>query len=57
MNPTMIERDEPLADERTVSPAEQAPEKEFEVGLRPQRLDDFVGQASVKENLKVYCFV
>ncbi|OGL66995.1 Holliday junction DNA helicase RuvB [Candidatus Uhrbacteria bacterium RIFCSPHIGHO2_01_FULL_63_20] len=49
----MIERDVQDEDDRLVSSAEQAPEREFEVGLRPGTLDDFVGQQGVKENLRV----
>ena len=29
-------------------------EERQEVGLRPQRLDDFIGQSHVKENLKIF---
>ena len=51
----MIERDvltehltQRVADTAT-EPAEQA----FEIGLRPQTMADFIGQASLKENLHV----
>ncbi len=51
----MIERDELPEDlaariaEKTVTPVEQ----EFEAGLRPQRMEDFIGQTALKENLHV----
>lgn len=35
------------------SPAAKEEERQFEVSLRPSRLDDFSGQAKVKENLKI----
>jgi Holliday junction DNA helicase RuvB len=40
-------------DERVVAP-DAAPEDSVDSGLRPQRLDDFVGQAQVRENLKIF---
>jgi Holliday junction DNA helicase RuvB len=36
-----------------VSPSVQEGERQFEAALRPSRLDDFAGQAKVKENLKI----
>jgi Holliday junction DNA helicase RuvB len=47
----MIERDEEAG--VVADPGADLPEREFEVGLRPQRLADFVGQAGIKENLGV----
>ncbi len=35
------------------SPSAKEDERQFEVSLRPSRLDDFAGQAKVKENLKI----
>jgi Holliday junction DNA helicase RuvB len=35
------------------SPSAKEEERQFEVSLRPSRLDDFSGQAKVKENLKI----
>ncbi len=35
------------------SPSAQDEERQFEVALRPSRLDDFAGQSKVKENLKI----
>lgn len=50
----MIEHDEIEGlPERTVSPEGQGEERTFEVGLRPQTLEDFVGQGPLKENLSV----
>lgn len=50
----MIEREEMNIPERVV--ATDAPEEErvFEVGLRPQSLEDFVGQDDLKENLSIF---
>ena len=42
-----------MSDERVVAP-DAAPEDGVDSGLRPQRLDDFVGQAQVRENLKIF---
>ncbi|MCL4854814.1 MAG: AAA family ATPase, partial [Bryobacteraceae bacterium] len=36
-----------------VSPAPRDEERQFEAGLRPRRLDDFTGQAKLKENLAI----
>jgi holliday junction DNA helicase RuvB len=36
-----------------VSPTPQEDDRQFEVALRPTRLDDFAGQDHVKENLKI----
>jgi holliday junction DNA helicase RuvB len=36
-----------------VSASAREEERQFEVSLRPSRLDDFAGQAKVKENLKI----
>ncbi len=49
----MIERDDAGIDERIVTDAAEAPEREFEVGLRPRTLQDFVGQQALKENLNI----
>lgn len=37
-----------------MDPREELKEEEFEVGLRPQTWDDFIGQEKVKQNLQVY---
>ncbi|NBS41598.1 AAA family ATPase, partial [bacterium] len=39
--------------ERVVQAGADAPEREFEVGLRPQSLSDFVGQKALKDNLNI----
>lgn len=51
----MIERDDLEAKEgNAVLEGGASPvEREFEVGLRPQRMDDFVGQQGLKDNLHV----
>lgn len=49
----MIERDEMELPERVVQAGADAPEREFEVGLRPQSLSDFVGQKALKDNLNI----
>ncbi len=36
-----------------VSPSAQEEERQFEVSLRPRRLEDFTGQAKLKENLSI----
>src|SRR5437660_2489341 len=42
-----------MHDKGIVSAAAQEDERQFEVGLRPSRLDDFAGQSKVKENLAI----
>src|SRR6201993_5006969 len=37
----------------TVSPAQQDDERQFEAALRPTSLDDFAGQAHVREQLAI----
>lgn len=44
---------EPPAD-RIVSKEEHAQEQQFEAGLRPQTLDEFVGQEGLKGNLSIF---
>ncbi len=41
-------------DDRLISPEETKDEFGFEVGLRPQSLDEFIGQDRVKDKLKVF---
>lgn len=52
----MIERDEGLEnlEERVADSGANTEERVFEVGLRPQSLEDFVGQEKLKENLRVF---
>ncbi|MBI5794063.1 Holliday junction branch migration DNA helicase RuvB [Candidatus Uhrbacteria bacterium] len=40
--------------ERVVAAHAPSEEREFEVGLRPQTLADFVGQEDIKENLSIF---
>lgn len=51
----MIEQGEFDFENRLVSPTEQPPDStdDFEVGLRPKTLDEYIGQDSVKENIKI----
>ena len=51
----MIEQGEFDFENRLVSPTEQPPDStdDFEVGLRPKTLDEYIGLDSVKENIKI----
>ncbi|MDG1949384.1 MAG: Holliday junction branch migration DNA helicase RuvB [bacterium] len=49
-----IEREEENIPERLVDADAPAEEREIEIGLRPQSLDDFVGQDQLKENLSIF---
>ncbi|MFA6132085.1 MAG: Holliday junction branch migration DNA helicase RuvB [Patescibacteria group bacterium] len=50
----MIERDEEaIKPERLTDEEALEPERVFEIGLRPQTLGDFVGQETLKDNLKI----
>ncbi|MFT5234154.1 MAG: Holliday junction DNA helicase RuvB [Candidatus Krumholzibacteriia bacterium] len=40
--------------ERWTAPEEQKEDTVFDVTLRPKRLDDFIGQNEIKENLRVF---
>src|SRR3954447_5951235 len=42
-----------MPDRELVSGARQADDAQFEVGLRPRRLDDFTGQGKLKDNLGI----
>src|SRR5882724_8834144 len=42
-----------MADDRIVTAARADDEAQYEVGLRPRALDDYIGQDRVRENLKV----
>ncbi len=50
----MIEREEANIPERVVEPGAPDEERVFEVGLRPQSLEDFIGQEDLKENLSIF---
>jgi Holliday junction DNA helicase RuvB len=43
-----------LSEERWTDPRRRELDGEIEPGLRPRRLDEFVGQAKVKENLRIF---
>lgn len=43
-----------MDDQRLTDPREQAPDVEPDRSLRPRRLDDFVGQDAIKDNLRVF---
>jgi len=53
----MIERDEEamktIKTERVTESEASEPERIFEIGLRPQTLGEFVGQETLKDNLKI----
>lgn len=40
--------------DRVVSPKSQADDDAFDVSLRPRRLDDYIGQEKLKENLRIF---
>jgi len=40
--------------ERDIAPAKLAEDEGFDATLRPRRIDDFVGQTQLKENLKIF---
>ena len=42
-----------MSDDRLVTPARVDDDAQYEVGLRPRRLDDYIGQDRVRENLHV----
>lgn len=43
-----------MENERITSAAARSGEGKIEAGLRPQHLDDYIGQQGVKENLKIF---
>lgn len=51
---TMIERDEIDQPKRVTAADAPEEERDFEVGLRPQSLSEFVGQDDIKENLHIF---
>ncbi len=42
------------APERVVTPQASVAEAAFDVALRPKRLDEFIGQAPIKQNLRIF---
>ena len=43
-----------MTDERFIAPRQNTDDAQFEANIRPNRLEDYVGQTQVKENLKVF---
>jgi Holliday junction DNA helicase RuvB len=43
-----------VRDQRWTDPGQQDGDRELETSLRPRRLDEFVGQQKVKDNLRVF---
>lgn len=50
----MIETEDMEFAPRVVSPENSAEDSDIEVGLRPQTLNEYIGQDKVKENLAIY---
>ncbi|MBI4713770.1 Holliday junction branch migration DNA helicase RuvB [Candidatus Uhrbacteria bacterium] len=50
----MIEREETNIPKTVLSPSSGNNETTFEVGLRPQTLNEFVGQDDIKQNLSIF---
>lgn len=48
------EEEEVLGSKGRIVSTEETPKDEWQTSLRPQRLDDYIGQESFKKNLKVY---
>lgn len=42
-----------MSDDRLVTPSRVDDDVQYEAGLRPRRLDDYIGQDRVRENLHV----
>jgi len=42
-----------VTDERVVSPEELEAERVSDTALRPRRLDDFIGQAAIKDQVRI----
>ncbi|HBL49893.1 MAG TPA: Holliday junction branch migration DNA helicase RuvB, partial [Firmicutes bacterium] len=43
-----------MEEERLMAPAELSEDGEIERTLRPRRLDEYIGQTRIKENMQVY---
>jgi Holliday junction DNA helicase RuvB len=50
----MIQREETNVPERITATDAPSEEREFEMGLRPQKLNEFIGQDDLKENLSIF---
>ena len=46
--------DDSLADDRLIGAAARDEDAELDFGLRPQTLEEYVGQEKAKESLKIY---
>jgi Holliday junction DNA helicase RuvB len=44
---------EPISEQTLLSPVARTEEKSFELSLRPQNLQQYIGQAKVKENIEI----
>ena len=42
-----------MTDDRIITPARADEDAQYEAGLRPRTLDDYIGQDRVRENLQV----
>ena len=42
-----------MSEDRIVSAVSQEEDRQFDLSLRPRRLDEFVGQTKLKENLSI----
>jgi len=51
-NPQLADLETPT--DPIIAPEEQEADRGFDVALRPKSLDDFIGQAKVKENLSIF---
>ncbi|MFH1433461.1 MAG: Holliday junction branch migration DNA helicase RuvB, partial [Candidatus Uhrbacteria bacterium] len=50
----MIERPDELKEERIISDDASDDERTFEIGLRPKKLTEFIGQPEIKQNLEIF---
>ena len=48
------DEEEVLGSKGRIVSTEEMPKDEWQTSLRPQRLDDYIGQEAFKKNLKVY---
>lgn len=50
----MIESDVQGKEERVLAETQKTEDEGFDISLRPQRLDDFIGQTDLKRNLQIF---
>ncbi|RLA02950.1 MAG: Holliday junction branch migration DNA helicase RuvB, partial [Gammaproteobacteria bacterium] len=43
-----------MENERWTDPKHQPQDEELDLSLRPRRLDEFIGQEALKENLRIF---